>query len=358
LPRFVFGLANDRCVGHLVAFRHADQPEALRGAASLADFDADHLPGVNGKVDSKATRRHWNRRPQADSGPIRARLHRRDVSGKSPFLAGHNICVPEPFSHPETRIHIAELRYAASATRRFMSSLSRLLSATVEKLLFHPMTILGAETIGERFRLLQIQGDAFKGVKWVPGQSVQIFLGNMTKRAYTPMNFDSHEGSADLLIYLHGNSPGSTWAASVQAGDPCQAMRPKDSLDFAKLDGQALFFGDETSVAALQTLYRHDDTAAARYVLEVNSPTQAELILQRLAIANVSLVQKRQDGSYLAEVVSKLTGYASVMQEPQWIFTGQARTIQSVRKSLKSAGVGMRTSKVKAYWSPGKTGMD
>jgi hypothetical protein len=67
-----------------------------------------------------------------------------------------------------------------------MSTLSRIVSSTVEKLLFRPVTITGVEAVCESFRLLSMQGAGFQLVKWTPGHTVQIFLGNFVKRAYTP----------------------------------------------------------------------------------------------------------------------------------------------------------------------------
>ena len=59
-----------------------------------------------------------------------------------------------------------------------MPILSRILSSAVGKLMFHPVTITGVEAVGESFRLLNMQGSGFESVKWIPGQAVQIFLGN------------------------------------------------------------------------------------------------------------------------------------------------------------------------------------
>lgn len=102
----------------------------------------------------------------------------------------------------------------------------------VEKLLFNPVTITGVEAVGESFRLLSMQGFGFQGVQWIPGQTVQIFLGNLIKRAHTPMSLDPYAGSASFLFYLHGKGPGSEWAASAKAANICQVMRPKNSIDF------------------------------------------------------------------------------------------------------------------------------
>jgi NADPH-dependent ferric siderophore reductase len=102
-----------------------------------------------------------------------------------------------------------------------MPTLSRILSSAVEKLIFRPVTITGVKALGENFRLLSMLGVGFQDVKWIPGQTVQIFLGNLTKRAYTPMRLDAVAGSASFLFYLHGKGPGSEWAASARAENIC-----------------------------------------------------------------------------------------------------------------------------------------
>jgi ferric-chelate reductase (NADPH) len=136
-------------------------------------------------------------------------------------------------------------------------------------------------------------------------------------------------------------------------------MRPKDSIDFTNFTDPALFFGDETSLASAHALnICRRQTGVARYVFEVNSPAQAEVVLRRFGMSQASLVQKREDGSHLADVVLLMAEQTARMQSPQWVFTGQAGSIQSVQKRLKQAGISLFGSKVKAYWSPGKTGLD
>ena len=240
-----------------------------------------------------------------------------------------------------------------------MPTLSRILSSAVQKLMFHPGTITRVEDVGESFRLLNMQGVGFKSVNWMPGQTVQIFLANFTKRAYTPMDLDPDAGSASFLIYLHGKGPGSEWASSARTGNVCQVMRPKNSIDFTSLTEPAVFFGDETSFAAAQALHEcRRQILPSRYVFEVNAPAEAEVTLRRLGVTQASLVQKREDGSHLAEVISQMAVQAAHIESPQWIFTGQARSIQRIQKGLRQAGISLLGSKVKAYWSQGKTGLD
>lgn len=73
----------------------------------------------------------------------------------------------------------------------------------------------------------------------------------------------------------------------------------------------------------------------------MNSAAQAEVVLRKFGVSQASLVQKRADGSHLAEVILQMAEQAARMQSPQWVFKGQARSIQSVQKGLKQAGISL-----------------
>jgi ferric-chelate reductase (NADPH) len=198
-----------------------------------------------------------------------------------------------------------------------------------------------------------------RGVEWTPGQAVQFYLGNLIKRAYTPMDIDASIGSAWFLFYLHGGGPGSRWAAKLEAGNVCQVMRPKNSLDFKIGTEDVIFFGDETSLAAAQALQGCRGTASGYWsVLEVTAMDAAQAVVDRLALDRLTLIEKQDGEAHLDAVLAELTGQATGLQSPQWVFTGQARSIQMLRKSLQVRGSGLPRNKVRPYWSPGKTGMD
>jgi ferric-chelate reductase (NADPH) len=240
-----------------------------------------------------------------------------------------------------------------------MPALSSFLSNAIEKLLFRPVKVVECELLGGQFRLVRLQGEGFKGIKWIPGQAVQFFLGNLTKRAYTPMDVNADAGSALFLFHLHGSGPGSSWAAALRAGDLCQVMRPKDSLDFTNIYQDTIFFGDDTSLAAAQALQGcHRKALGRRSVLEVDSKDAAHSVVSRLALDGLTLIQKEKDDAHLDKVLAKLVEHEQAFRSPQWVFTGQALSIQTVRKKLKAKGIEPARSKVRAYWSPGKTGMD
>jgi ferric-chelate reductase (NADPH) len=133
-------------------------------------------------------------------------------------------------------------------------------------------------------------------------------------------------------------------------------MRPKDSLDFRSVQGDAIFFGDETSLAAAQALQGCFGKAVV--VLEVESAEAVQVVASRLGLGRLELIERQPNGYHLDTVVAELMEQAAALRSPQWVFTGQARSIQTVQKLLKAKGVALAGSKVRAYWSPGKTGMD
>jgi ferric-chelate reductase (NADPH) len=237
--------------------------------------------------------------------------------------------------------------------------MTNFLANTFEKLLFHPVTVTSLERVGESFYLASMQGEGIRGVTWIPGQTIQFLVGSLTKRAYTPMDVNPETGTGNFLFYRHGQGPASAWAASLQEGDQCKLMRPKNSIDFTKEDGPALFFGDETSFAAAQTLQQcRGKKMPAHFIFEVNSSVEAQTVVTRLGLNQVTLFQKVGDDSHLENAAHELNRLASALDAPAWFFTGRAPSIQVVRKLLKAQGVSLSRGAVKAYWSPGKRGID
>ena len=240
-----------------------------------------------------------------------------------------------------------------------MSPIPSFVTNAVERLLFKSVVVSEVRNIGPRFRLVHLEGKGFEGVKWVPGQTAQFHLGNLMARAYTPMDLDSKNGSARFLFYLHGGGPGSTWASSLKIGDGCLVMRPKDSLDFASFHGPAIFFGDETSFAAAQALHHnHNDGVNIHYVFEVSSPADVALVIEELGLDNTSVIQRNPNDSHIETVVKTLMEKAMLLDSPQWFLTGMALSIQQIRKRLRALAFSTPKLKVKAYWLPGKVGLD
>ncbi|GGG89142.1 siderophore-interacting protein [Edaphobacter dinghuensis] len=240
-----------------------------------------------------------------------------------------------------------------------MSPIPEFLSNAVQKIFFRCAIVTDVEALTGHFRLVTVAGPALIGETWIPGQKVQFHLGNLVTRTYTPTAWNPDKGIAQFLMFLHGNGPGSDWAASLQKGDPCQFIGPRSSLNFADIKGPSLFFGDETSIGAAQALASSNTgNRQAHYVFEVSSSIESEEVLRRAGLTNTKLVQRTADETHLHEVDKLLASTATSLGLPQWILTGRAQSIQTLRKLLRARRMLFSKLNVKAYWANGKTGLD
>jgi ferric-chelate reductase (NADPH) len=240
-----------------------------------------------------------------------------------------------------------------------MAPMPQFLTNTVERLFFRQLIVAEVTDLAGHFRLIDFSGEALRDVAWVPGQKVQFHLGNLTTRTYTPINWDSTAGRMQTLMFLHGNGPGSAWAASLKKGDACQFLGPRSSLNFFDIKGPVMFFGDETSVGAAAALRaatnpEHDQ----HFVFEVSSIIETQDVIARMELQRVTLIKRQSQNTHLEAVEAFLETNGSKLGLPQWVFTGKAQSIQTIRKALNARRMLMSALKVKAYWATGKTGLD
>jgi NADPH-dependent ferric siderophore reductase len=213
--------------------------------------------------------------------------------------------------------------------------------------------------LDDHFRLVTLGGEALKGVRWSPGQKLQVALGGWAFRTYTPLSWDEVEGSTQLLLFLHGESPGSDWGRSLQVGEACTLFGPRGSLDLESLERPALLFGDETSFALAHTLrFTARGAAGVRLVLEVNQRQAAEDILEHLGIADAELIERKPGDAHAAEVERIAVEQLQARSLQSCALSGKASSIQRLSKRLRSLGLARSAIQTKAYWAPGKVGLD
>jgi len=222
-------------------------------------------------------------------------------------------------------------------------------------------SVTGVRAIGERFRLVTLRGEALRDVRWTPGQKVQVAMGGWAYRTYTPLSWDPVEGSTRLLLFLHGDAPGSVWGRALQAGDACTLFGPRDSLDLGALDRPALLFGDETSFALAHTLRATPRSQeGVRIVFEVTSKADAERVLAEadLGITDAELIERSPGDAHLGEVERIVVEHVQALAIRTCALSGKASSIQRLNKRLRSFGLSSREIRAKAYWAPGKVGLD
>lgn len=218
-----------------------------------------------------------------------------------------------------------------------------------------PARVTAVETLSPHFRLVDLEGDALKDVAWAVGQKVQVAIGTgLTARTYTPMSWDADRGATRILAFSHGDGPGSRWASGLRAGDTCQFFGPRRSLDLSGLETPVVLFGDETSFGLGAAL--GDSPLDATYVFEASDLAEARPVLESIGLGDATLIERIADETHLAGAEIDLVRRSE--SGAHFILTGKASSIQHMSRALKAAGVGSARVKAKAYWAPGKTGLD
>jgi NADPH-dependent ferric siderophore reductase len=206
-------------------------------------------------------------------------------------------------------------------------------------------SVVACADVGPGFRRITLRG---KAPRPAPGTKLQLLLPTDDVRTYSPIAA-REDGEIVLLGWKHAGGPGARWVAEVAVGSEVSFAGPQRSLHLP--DGPVLIVGDETSVGV-----------AAAYA--VARPGQVRAILQglrpeelRTAAESVGLrpthVAERGDTTGLVEAI--VAAHASSPQATLGL-TGGSELVVAVRDALRARGI--RNIKTKAYWIPGKTGLD
>lgn len=234
------------------------------------------------------------------------------------------------------------------------------LERTCDRVLLRSTHVTGVERVSAHFRLIDLEGEALQGAAWAPGHKLQIKVaGPFTARTFTPVVFDAVQGRTRILGYAHGAGPGSDWLRRVQPGDACQVFGPHRSMALGDLAGPVVVYGDETSfglAAAVVAAQARRGVPGPRCVFEVESIAESTQALQALGVQETVLVA-RSDEALCAQAPGDLWSHGRG-DGTLFVLTGRAQSIQQARQGLKARGVPASRILSKAYWAPGKTGMD
>ncbi len=234
---------------------------------------------------------------------------------------------------------------------------SNVLVRALRKWLLRPSHVASVETLSANFRLIELQGDALKAIEWIPGQQIQITTGaGLTGRTYTPIRWDHDRGVTSLVIFLHGNGLGCTWARTVQPGSRQDFLGPSKPLKLS-LHEPFTLFGDETAFG-LGLALQHAATGSTkpRFYFEVSNPEESHRVLNSIGLRGGELVERSRGYEYLAGTANVLSVAAN--EEQQIVLSGNARSIQEIKKVITTRSKRTPRFIIKPYWSPGKTGMN
>ncbi len=215
--------------------------------------------------------------------------------------------------------------------------------------------VASIEKLSENFVQVELSGSPIEKAKWTPGGKIQIDVGGLKFRTFTPLRWGEKEGSLTIIGYRRPGHPATDWLDALRVGEACEVFGPRDSLDFSRLEGKVALFGDETSFGIARVL-RGVIGPRAHIFLELNSLVEGQDVLARLGIEAAQTHERSADGAHLSALAR---GLIEKSGEFSTVFlTGRASSIQRLRTLLKEAGVPGGKLKTRPYWADGKAGLD
>ena len=254
----------------------------------------------------------------------------------------------------------------AHASKRFdearpMSETRRVgrIEAAFQKMFTRSARVTAVEPVGTRFRLITLGGDALKQVAWTPGDKLQLMFGGWMQRTYTPIEWDALNGRTRLLAFMHGESPGSRWARDVRAGDDCTLFGPRRSVDLPAVTSPAFVFGDETTLGLAMALGGIRPALSPLTIcLEMTPADDLDEVKRLLGLGHIDTYLRRDDDTHLSAIEDRATQLLKACPSTSLVLTGKSTSIQRLRRALRETGDKASSSQNKAYWAPGKTGLD
>jgi NADPH-dependent ferric siderophore reductase len=233
-----------------------------------------------------------------------------------------------------------------------------LLESAMLKLFTRSAQVLDIEDIGDAFRIVTLGGEALRNVEWTPGDKIQIQLGGWTQRTYTPIDWDAESGSTRFLAYLHGDGPGSRWVRDLRKGDACVLFGPRKSIKIARPHASLILFGDETSLGLAAALSRQAPRSTVQMLFEVSQPAETMPVIEHLQLDGIRVCTRLENDAHVVGMRTKMSMLLETHPKTDIVLTGKASSIQHMSSLLRQYDVVPGRRQSKAYWAPGKTGMD
>ncbi|HEY4057811.1 MAG TPA: SIP domain-containing protein [Kofleriaceae bacterium] len=233
-----------------------------------------------------------------------------------------------------------------------MSSLKRsLLEGTLGRFAGRWLTVSAVKEIAPKFWRLDFTG--MQGASYSPGDKLQLILDD-GPRTYSP--FGVKGDAMSLISYAHGSSPGAQLGPTARVGTRVNGFGPRSSVALKELGADPILVGDETSLGVARALHELRGEKA-RYIFEVSDPAAVENVIAHLELANAVVMQRRASDAHHAELGALVLDTLREKMNSSLALTGKAATIQMLRAKVKNEP-GNPEQRTKAYWAPGKRGLD
>ncbi|MEU5691910.1 siderophore-interacting protein [Actinosynnema sp. NPDC020468] len=181
-----------------------------------------------------------------------------------------------------------------------------------------------------------------------------------TFRDYTVREYRAEQGELDIDFVVHGEGPGSSWAAGAREGDAVGVLGPRGSVLVPKGRDWYLVAGDETALPALaRWLEQADEGETVFAFVEVADEAEHQELTSK---ADVRLTWLYRDGAEAGSTTLLHDAIAAlVLPEGSgfaWV-AGEANSLKPIRRLLRDErGLPRESIDVDGYWKRGEENFD
>jgi NADPH-dependent ferric siderophore reductase len=204
------------------------------------------------------------------------------------------------------------------------------------------------DDVTPRMRRIRISGEPLRDLAYRPGQHVRVRVGELgikgfrdALRTYSVWDHDP-DGRLDLCVLDHpASGPGARWAREVHIGQKVALTKPEGRLVLRQDAPYHLFVGDETAAVAFGAMLRALPVSA-KVLGVLEGDNHLPLARDLTWVGRGDLVQS-----------------LDLPAEPGVAYiAGEARACQAVRRHFLERNWPRKAIIVKAFWAPGKRGLD
>lgn len=207
-------------------------------------------------------------------------------------------------------------------------------------------------------KLITFRGD-FDHENFLPGKVVQFKIDEANYRQYTLCSFNKQQSTCSVLFYLHGNGPGSEWAANLQTGQSVKFRSGQATLRYNDQSKHHFFFGDETSLG-LFNWYKTTALACSHEyfgVLELQPEHENALRSLKIMVDNVQSLIDAPAVNAIDWMEDMHPDCWANWKGATFYLAGRTLSVSRFRKYLLNKGVDPQQIRSDVYWADGKSGL-
>lgn len=207
---------------------------------------------------------------------------------------------------------------------------------------------------------ISLTGDDLEGfVSASPDDHIKISIpgldGVLTRRDYTPRQYDPEKRILVLDFVNHDGGPAAAWARAAQVGDTLEIGGPKGSQVIAGPVARWLLIGDETALPAIGRRVEELPAQADVTTVVAVPNSEDEQIFTTLARHSAHWVHRPMDAADQAQDILKTLDSLTI-EDGTFVWVGaEARVAKAVRQYLlESRQVPLQWIKASGYWVKGQ----